>query len=329
MRNGASVACIGMVVVTLLSSLVAGPQLAQAQAFPSKPIRLVVPFPPGGPTDIVARPLAQMLGDALNQQVIIDNRGGAGGSIGADIVAKAPPDGYTLLMGTVGTHAINPALYRKLPHDPVKDFTPIALIAAAPVVVVVHPDASIASVPDLIQQAKSKPAAIAFGSAGSGTPGHLTGEMFASAAGIKLSHIAYKGSAPAVVDLLGNQIPMMFDPLQSVIHHIQAGKLKALATSGSARSPLLPDVPTIAESGIPNFESTAWWAVFGPANMPVEVAARLRSEIKRIVGEAAFEEKFAKLGVAPATPDRSLEEFQKLEIEKWGRAVAASGAEVN
>ncbi len=305
------------------------PCFALADSFPSKPLRLVVPFPPGGPTDIVARPMAQLLGETFKQNVVIDNRGGAGGSIGADVVAKAAPDGYTLLMGTVGTSAINVALYSKLPHDPVKDFTPLALVASAPVAVVVHPEQDIRSVRDLIEQARAKPGSLLFGSAGSGTPGHLTGEMFATAAGIKLRHVAYKGSAPAITDLLGNQIPMMFDPLQSVIQHIKAGRLRALAVSGGQRSPALPDVPTLQESGIAGFETTAWWAMFGPAQLPAETSQRLRHEIERVAASPAFRDKLGDLGVLPAERSESLAEFQLREIEKWGKAVRDSGAQAN
>ncbi|MBA3479642.1 MAG: tripartite tricarboxylate transporter substrate binding protein [Lautropia sp.] len=313
----------------LFIAAVAAPGLSPAQDFPSRPIRLIVPFPPGGPTDIVARPMAQMLGDALKQTVIIDNRGGAGGTIGADAVAKSAADGYTLLMGTVGTSAINGSLYSKLPHDPVGDFTPIALVASAPVAVVVHPDIPLKSVRDLIEKARAEPASLLFGSAGSGTPGHLTGEMFATAAGVKLQHVPYKGSAPAVTDLLGKQIPMMFDPLQSVIQHIKAGKLRVLAVSGSRRSPVLPDVPTLAESGVENFESTAWWGVFGPAGLPPAVSARLKNEVERIAASEVFKEKLGDLGVVPMTGTGSLAEFQKREIEKWGDAVRKSGAKAD
>ena len=306
------------------------PALAAAQAWPSRPIRLVVPFPPGGPTDIVARPLAQLLSESLKQQVVIDNRGGAGGTIGADAVAKSPADGYTLLMGTVGTAAINASLYKKLPHDPVRDFTPIAMVASAPVAVVVNPSAGIGSVKELIERAKAKPGAVNFGSAGNGTPGHLTGELFASAAGVKLTHLPYKGSAPAITDLVGGQIPLMFDPLQSVIQHVQAGRLKALAVSSRSRSSVLPDVPTLAESGLKDFESTAWWAVFGPANMPAAVVEQLKAEIERIVRSDAYREKLGNLGVAPAVDQReSLADFQKSEIAKWGKAVRDSGASLD
>jgi tripartite-type tricarboxylate transporter receptor subunit TctC len=302
---------------------------AFAQPFPNRPIRLVVPFPPGGPTDIVARPLAQMLGESLKQSVIVDNRGGAGGLIGADLVAKSPPDGYTLLMGTVGTNAINGALYSKLPYDPIRDFTPITLVASAPIAVVVNPKAGIASVQDLIAHAKSNPGKVSFGSAGNGTPGHLTGEMFAKAAGVTLQHVPYKGSAPAITDLLGNQIPMMFDPLQSVIQHVRSGKLRALAVSGRNRSPALPDVPTLDETGVKDFESTAWWAVFGPDNMPADVARTLRNEIERIVRSAAFKQQLGDLGVQPSTEPVSLAEFQKREVARWGKAVRDSGATVD
>jgi len=328
MKTAADQSSRRVVLVVLLLGIASGAGLspAFAQPFPSRPIRLVVPFPPGGPTDIVARPLAQMLGESLKQSVIVDNRGGAGGLIGADLVAKSPPDGYTLLMGTVGTNAINGALYRKLPYDPVRDFTPIMLVASAPIVIVVNPRAGIASVKDLIAQAKSKPGKMSFGSAGNGTPGHLTGEMFATAAGVSLQHVPYKGSAPAITDLLGNQIPMMFDPLQSVIQHVRSGKLRALAISGRNRSSALPDVPTLGEAGVKDFESTAWWAVFGPANMPAEIARTLRNEIERIVRSEAFEQKLGNLGVQPSTEPLSLAEFQKTEVARWAKAVRDSGA---
>ena len=313
-------------ILLFLAALAAASPEALAQAFPTKPIRLVVPFPAGGPTDIVARPLAQMLGEALKQPVVIENKGGAGGSIAADGVAKSPPDGYTLIMATVGTHAINAALYRKLPYDPVKDFTPITLVASAPVAVVVNPASGINSVGELIARAKASPGSVSFGSAGNGTPGHLTGEMFSTAAGVKLQHVPYKGSAPAITDLLGNQIPMMFDPVQSVISNVRAGKFKALAISSSKRSPLLPEVPTLDEAGLKGFETTAWWAVFAPAGLPPEVASLLRAEIEKVVRSEGFKAQLGNLGVQPATDAGPLADFQKGEIAKWGKAVRDSGA---
>ena len=302
------------------------PGLALAQSAFVRPLRLVVPFPAGGPTDIVARPLAQMLSLALGQPVTVDNRAGAGGSIAADSVAKSAADGYTLLMGTVGTHAINPALYKKLPYDALKDFTPLGLAANAPVAVVVGAASPYATVADLVAAARRQPGGIVFGSAGNGTPGHLTGELFAKAEGIQLMHIAYRGSAPALTDLLGGQIPLMFDPVQSILQQVRGGKLRALAVSSRERSPVLPQVPTLAETGLPGFEADAWWAVFAPANLPGPLANLLRSEVERVVRSEAFREKLGNLGVTPAAAMRqSFTEFNRAELAKWGKAVQDSG----
>ena len=303
---------------------------SHAQTYPNKPIKLIVPFPPGGPTDIVARPLAQMLGESMKQSVIVENKGGAGGSVAADFVAKSPPDGYTIMVGTVGTHAINGSLYRQLPYDMTKDFTPIALVASAPLVIAVPASSNIKTLADLIKEAKAKPDFIAFGTAGNGTPGHLTGALFETATKTKLKHIPYKGSAPAVTDLLGGQIPLMFDPIQSVLPHIQSGKLIALAVTSKTRSPLLPNVPTVAESGYPNFESTAWWAVFGPAKLPENVTNTLTTQVQKIASSVAFREKLGNVGVQPNTNFKeSLSNFQTREIAKWAIAVRDSGASLD
>ncbi|MBK1616513.1 LacI family transcriptional regulator [Rubrivivax gelatinosus] len=304
----------------------AAPLAAWAQAYPNHPLRLVVPFPPGGPTDIVARPLARQLGDALGQSVVVDNRGGAGGSLAADYVAKAPADGYTLLVATVGTHAINPSLYRRLPYDPVQDFTPVGLLANAPVAIVVPAASPVHTLAELVAQAKATPEKFAYGSAGNGTPGHLSGALFESVAGLKLTHVPYKGSAPALTDLLGGQIPLMFDPVQSVLPHIAAGKLRALAVTSRQRIAVLPGVPTVAESGYPGFETTAWWAVYAPARLPADVAARLAQEVERIARSAEFAQALGNLGVHPA-PDgpAALAAYQKAEIGKWARAVHGAG----
>jgi tripartite-type tricarboxylate transporter receptor subunit TctC len=313
-----------------VSGILALAAVDAAAQYPAKPIRLIVPFPPGGPTDIVARPLAQMLGDALKTVIIVENRGGAGGSLGADAVAKSAADGYTLLMATVGTHAINPALYKKLPYDAVRDFTPIALVAAAPVAIVVHPSQPINDLASLVALAKRMPGKISYGSAGNGTPGHLTGEMFKAAAGIDIQHVPYKGSAPAVTDLLGGQIQMMFDPLQSVLSHVQTGKLRAIAVSSAVRSPALPNVPTVVESGYPSFESTAWWGVFAPAQLSAAQAATLASEIERIVRGNSFHDKLGSLGVLSTVLTlAAFGEFQRSELAKWGKAVRDSGATVD
>ena len=309
-------------IVTLITRF---PDAAAAQL--AKQIRIVVPFPPGGATDIVARPLAQMLGEATKTLVMVDNRGGAGGTIGADAVAKSVPDGQTFLMATVGTHAINPTLYKKLPYDAVKDFTPIALIAVAPVAMVVNPSLSVGNLADLVALAKQKPGKLNYGSAGVGTPGHLTGEMFKAAAGINIQHVPYKGGAPALTDLIAGQIDMMFEPLQSALSNVQAGKIRALALSSKARSSVLPDVPTIAESGYREFETTAWWAVFGPANLPAAIAATFADEIKRIVSSDSFRSKLEPLGVVPtALTGVAFVEFHRAEMIKWGKAVHDSGA---
>jgi tripartite-type tricarboxylate transporter receptor subunit TctC len=271
-----------------------------------------------------------MLGEGLRAVVLVDNRGGAGGSLGADAVAKAAPDGQTLLMATVGTHAINPALYRNLSYDAEKDFTAVALVALAPVAVVVHPSQPITHLGELVDQARRMPGKLNYGSAGVGTPGHLTAEMFKAAAGINIQHIPYKGSAPAVSDLLGGQIQIMFDPLQSVLSNVLAGKLRPIAISSKARSPVLPDVPTIADSGYDGFETTAWWGVFAPAGMPDALTATLAAAIERIVDSEAFHRQLEPLGVIPVVLSRgAFSEFQHGELAKWAKAVHDGGVRID
>ena len=301
-----------------------------AAQYPVKSIRLIVPFVPGGPSDIVARPLAQMLGDTLKTVVIVENRPGAGGNLGADVVAKSAADGYTLLLATVGTHAINPALYKVLPYDSVRDFTPIALVAAAPLVIVVNPSQPVNDLAGLVALAKRMPGKISYGSAGNGTAHHLTGEMFKAAAGIDLLHVPYKGSPQALTDLIGGQIQVMFDPLQSAMSHIQSGKVRAIAVSSAVRSSALPNLPTIAESGYKSFETTAWWGVFAPANLPSAQAAMLAREIERIVRSSAFRDKLEPLGVLPTVLTLgAFGDFQRSELAKWGKAVRESGAAID
>jgi tripartite-type tricarboxylate transporter receptor subunit TctC len=274
----------------------------------------------------VARPLAQNLSENLGQQVIVDNRGGAGGNIGAAAVVKSAADGYSLLMGTVGTHAINASLYKKLTFDPVKDFAPVSLVAQAAVVLVVHPSVPAKTLNEFIALAKFKPAQITFGSAGSGSPGHLTGELFKDMAGVDLVHVPYQGSAPAISDLLGAQIQAMFDPIQATLSHVKAGKLRILGVSSSKRSLALPDVPTIAEAGVPGFETTAWWAVFAPAGTPKEIITKLNTEIVKIMRSPEMKERSRQLDIEPigSTPDQ-LAAFMKTEMAKWSRVVKFSG----
>lgn len=303
---------------------------ASAQQFPARGLRIIVPFPPGGPTDIVARPLAVRLTDALGQSVVIDNRGGAGGNVGADVVAKSPADGYTLLMGTVGTQAINGSLYKKMPFDPVKDFVAISQVASAPVLLVANPKVPVNNVRELIAMAKQNPGALNYGTAGSGSPGHLSGELFKSMAGVNLTHVPYRGSAPAVTDLLGGQIQLMFDPIQSPLQHVKAGTLKALGVSSSKRSPLLPDVPTIAESGVPDYETTAWWGIFAPAQTPPAIVERLHDEISKIVRSDFYHQQLASLGAEPVTASaQAFDQFVKQETAKWAKVVRESGATVD
>ena len=304
--------------------------VAVAQAYPSRPIHLVVPFPAGGPTDIVARPLAQKLSEQLGQPVIIDNRGGAGGSIGAAVVAQAAPDGYTLLMATVGTQAINTSLYARLPYDALNDFAPVSLVARAPVALVAHPSVPANSVAGLIALSKSLPAGLTFGSAGSGTPGHLSGEIFRSRTGAVIIHVPYKGSAPAIQDLVGGQIQLMFDPVQSVLPLIRSGRAKALAISSAKRSSVLPEVPTMVESGVPGEATTAWWGVVAPAKTPREIVVRLHREIEKALAASDVRDKLLAIGIEPGAmlPDE-FSAFIRAETERWGQAVRASGAKVD
>jgi len=311
------------------SALAAAP-MAGAQAYPAKPIRIVVPFPPGGATDILARAVAQKLTDAWGQAVVVDNRPGAGGNIGSEIVAKAAPDGYTLEMGTVGTHAINASLYAKMPYDHVKDFAPVILVAGVPNVLVVNPSLPVSSVQELIAYAKANPGKLNFASSGNGTSIHLAGELFKVMAGVQMTHIPYKGSAPALQDLIGGQVQLMFDNLPPSLPHIKAGKLRALAVTSATRSSALPDTPTIAESGLPGFEASSWFGVLAPAGTPPAIIARLNAEIAAWLASAEAKEKMLALGanIGGGSP----EDFARhiaAETAKWQKVVKASGAKVD
>ena len=305
--------------------------LAFAQAnYPDHPLRLVVPFPPGGATDTVARPLAQKLSEQLGQQVTIDNRGGAAGNIGAESVVRAAPDGYTLLMGTVGTQAINPALYTKLTFDPTHDLAPVTLVAAAPVAVVAHPSVSAKSIKELLELDRARPGRLTFGTAGSGTPGHLTAEIFRSATGASLVHVPYKGGGPALSDLIGGQINLMFEPVPSALPQIRGGRIRALAVSSARRSAALPDVPTLSEAGVSGVETTAWWGVLAPAKTLPSLIARLNAEVQRALQAADLRERLSAAGIEPmGLGPEAFAEFQKEELAKWGKAVRESGATVD
>ncbi len=306
------------------------PGLAAAQAFPSKPITIIVPFAAGGTTDILARIIAQGMGAELGQSVVVDNRAGAGGNIGGQVAARAPADGYTLFMGTVGTHAINAALYKKMPFDPVKDFAPLTRVANVPNLLVANPAQPFKTVQELIAYAKATPGKINFGSSGSGSSIHLSGELFKSMAKVDMQHVPYKGSAPAVTDLLGNQIAIMFDNMPSAIQHVRSGRLRAIAVTTARRSPELPDVPTIAEAGVPGYEATSWFGMFAPAATPAPVVAQLNATIVKVLAQPDIRKKLAEQGAEAAgeTPAQFADFIQK-ESVKWGRVVKESGASVD
>ena len=304
--------------------------LAAAQSYPTKPIKLIVPFPPAGSTDISARAVAGKLGERLGQPVVIENKAGAGGNIGTEQAAKAPADGYTLLVGTVGTHAINSSLYSKMPYDHVRDFAPVILLSTTPNVLVVHPSLPVGSVRDVINLAKAKPGELTFASSGAGTSIHLSAELFKSMAGVQMTHIPYKGSAPMVIDLISGQVNMAFDNLSSSIAHIKGGKLKALATTGSKRSPALPDLPTVSEAGLTGYDSTSWNGVFAPAGTPKEIIDRLNRELRAILESPETRKFFADQGAEAGggTPEQ-LASFVRAETAKWSKVVKDSGAKVD
>lgn len=301
-----------------------------AAAFPDKPIRLIVPFPAGGAADVMARGMAERLGQELGQQIIIDNRGGAGGSTAAEAAAKSPPDGYTLFFGTMGTQAINPALYARLRYDPVKDFAPIGLTHITPRVLVVGSSLSVKSVGELIALARQKPGALTYGSAGNGSSSHLSGALFESLAGVKLLHVPYKGSAPLLVDVLAGRVDMTFDSYTVYEKHAQAGKVRPLGVTSRQRLGALPQVPTIAESGLTGYDVSNWLGVLAPAGTPKDVIATLHAALGRAMATPSLKQQLVALGIEPtfSTPD----EFSALiraELPKWADIVKRSGATVD
>jgi tripartite-type tricarboxylate transporter receptor subunit TctC len=316
------------VLTALLGGLLAvSAGTAAAQSFPSKPVRMVVTFPTGGAPDILARTISEKINPAWGQTVIVDNKPGAGGNIGAEFVARAAGDGYTLVMGTVGTHSINGALYAKMPYDMVKDFTPVTLIASTPNLLVVNNDVPAKNLTELIALAKAKPGQLTFGSPGIGTSVHVSGELFNSLAGVKTTHVPYKGRQMAIPDLLGGTITMMFDNMPSALPVVKEGKLRAIGVTSAKRSPSAPDVPTIAEQGLPGFEATSWFAVFAPANTPRPVVDQLHAEFVRIFNLPDVQTKLKTLGLEPLLggPDE-LARVQQAEIVKWAKVVKDSGA---
>jgi tripartite-type tricarboxylate transporter receptor subunit TctC len=300
---------------------------AQAPAYPDKPVRFVVPFTPGGSADIFARAIGQKLGEAWGQQVVIDNRGGSAGIIGSEIVAKAPPDGHTLMLGITANVAINPGLFPRLSYDPVRDFAPVTLIAAAPYVMLVTPSLPARSVPEFIALAKARPGQLNYASTGSGSAGHLTAALFASMAGVQLTHVPYKNIGSILVDMFAGRIEMMFVGLVSAQPHVKAQKLRAIGISGARRSPLMPELPTVAEAGVRGFEVTGWYGVFVPARTPPPIVAKLNADIVRILKLPDVSERFAAEGaeLVGNTPAQ-FSAYIAGEIAKWSRVVKLSGA---
>ena len=313
----------------LAAGLLAVAGLAAA-AFPDKPLRLIVPFPAGGAADVMARGMAQRLGAELHQQVIVDNRGGAGGTSAAESAARAPADGYTLFFGTMGTHAINPALYPKLRYDPLKDFAPISLTHITPRVLVVGPSVPAKNVAELIALARSKPGALSYGSAGNGSSSHLSGALFETMAGVDLLHVPYKGSAPLLVDVLAGRIDMTFDSYTVYEEHIKAGKVRPLGVTSKTRLSALPDVPTIAEAGVSGYDYSTWFGFFAPGTTPPKLVAQVNQVVNKQLAMPDLQSEFRKDGLEPI--GSSVEAIRALvnsEIEKWGKVIKAAGIEPN
>ncbi len=316
---------------TTLASAALLPVFGSAAAWaqdkwPSKPISYIVPFPAGGTTDILGRLIGQKLGAALGTTIVIENKGGAGGSVGSEVAARAPADGYTLLGGTISSHAINVSLYPKLGYDPIKSFSPVVLIGSNPVVLIVKADSPYKTLQDVLAAAKAKPKTISSASAGNGTSQHMTLELLGFKSGTQFVHVPYKGSGPAIQDVIGGQVDMMFDTTVVAGPHIQSGKVRAIAVSSAKRLESLPNVPTIAESGVPGFEVVSWQGIFVPAGTPKPIIDRLHAEIMKILQTTEMQDRLKSLGMQPSsmTPDQ-VAAFQKAEVEKWAQVIKAAG----
>lgn len=310
----------------LASAALGGPAAWAQDKWPAKPITYIVPFPAGGTTDILARLIGQKLGAALGTTIVVDNRGGAGGSVGSEIAARAPADGYTLLGGTISSHAINVSLYPKLGYDPIKSFSPVVLIGSNPVVLVVGANSPYKTLQDVLNAARAKPKTISSASAGNGTSQHMTLELLAFRSGTQFIHVPYKGSGPAIQDVIGGQVDMMFDTTVVAGPHIQSGKVRAIAVSSAKRLDSLPNVPTIAESGVPGFEVVSWQGIFVPAGVPKPIVDRLHTEIMKILQTAEMQDRLKSLGMQPSTMSTDqMAAFQKAEVDKWAQVIKAAG----
>ena len=303
--------------------------LAQAQSYPSKPVRILVPFPPGGGTDIVARAIAQKLTESLGQTFVVDNRAGAGGTLGSETAAKSPPDGYTLAMATSSTHGVAPSLYPKLGYDPIADFAPVTLVATTPFVLVVHPALPVKTVPELIALARREPGKLNYGSAGNGSSNHLTVEMFDMMANVKMTHVPYKGSGPALVDLMAGQVDLLINDMSSLINYVNAGKMRALAVTSVKRNPALPKVPTIAET-LPGYDAEAWYGVIAPAKTPAPIVAKVQEEIVKLLRTTDLKDKLLSQGLdAVGDTPAEFRAYMQRDIAKWAKVVKASGARID
>jgi tripartite-type tricarboxylate transporter receptor subunit TctC len=314
----------------LTSAFCLGIACANAQSYPTKPIRFVIPFAPAGANDVIGRLVGGKLGEVLGQQMIMDNRGGAGGSIGLDLVAKSPPDGYTLVLGNIATLSVNPTLYRKLPYNPVRDFQPISIAAKSQQVLVVHPSLPAKSVKQLVALARSKPGALVYASGGNGSGAHLTAEYFKLLTKTDMVHVPYKGLGPAYIDLISGQIVVVFGGVTGVGPHIRSGRVRPLGVSGATRVPAFPDIPTIAEAGVPGYDVTLWYGVLAPAGTPAAVVQRLHAGMTTALQSADLKERLVNSGAEPAL--NAPEEFRgfiKAEIDRWAPIIRASGAKVD
>jgi tripartite-type tricarboxylate transporter receptor subunit TctC len=319
--------CVTRLLFLGVMGLGAGSAWAQTQAqdYPTRPITLVIPFPPGGPTDVTGRVLAQKLSVALKQAVIVENKGGASGNIGAQYVAQATPDGYTLFFATGGTHGINPFLYKNAGYDPVKNFTPVVWVTTSPNIIVVHPSFPAMNLAELITMAKATPGKLSSAAPGQGSTPHMFGELFKRIAGIDIVHIAYRGSGPALNDVIGGQVPIMFDGIPSSMPLVKAGKLRALAVTGLNRNSALPDVPTVSET-LPGFEASGWFALYAPAGTPSAVVMRLNAEVNRVLQLPEVKDRYAGLGaeVVGGSPER-LRDHMMQELAKWSKLIHETG----
>ena len=299
---------------------------AFAQAYPSKPVKMIIPYPPGGGNDTLGRLFAVKLGERIGQPVVVENRPGAGTLIGTEAAAKSTPDGYTILLSSIATHALSPNLYSKVPYDPIRDFAPITLLGIAPTVLVVTNDLPAKDLAELVAAAKAKPGALAYASGGNGTPPHINGEVFKSVAGVDLLHVTYKGGGPALVDLIAGRVQVMLDTAASAMPHVRGGKLRALAITGPKRSPEYPDLPTFAEAGLPQYDTNAWYSMHAPAGTPPEVVRRLNAELVASLKDADVQARFKQLSTEPVgnTPEE-FAAFVRAELDKYARIIKSAG----